>query len=206
MNNPASVLLVEGNDDLHVIASLLKNHNFPEAFKIVPKDGIDNLLKTLPVQLKASGIARIGVVVDADLDLDARWAAIRTVLAGGGYDDLPSQPDPSGTVISQLDKPRFGVWIMPDNRIPGMLDDFAACLIPKENALSLRAKQAVDRIPAEDRVFSPAHTTKAYLHTWLAWQKDPGTPIGLAITKRFLDAAAPETATFLAWLRHLFID
>lgn len=95
---------------------------------------------------------------------------------------------------------------MPDNRIPGMLEDFAACLIPKENALSIRAKQAVDGIPAEERVFSPTHTTKAYLHTWLAWQKDPGTPIGLAITKRFLDAAAPEAAGFLTWMSHLFVD
>lgn len=76
MNSPAAVLLVEGNDDLHVIASLLKNHDFPETFKIIPKDGINNILTTFPVQLKASGIARIGVVIDADVDVDARWMAI----------------------------------------------------------------------------------------------------------------------------------
>jgi hypothetical protein len=45
---------------------------------------------------------------------------------------------------------------------------------------------------------------KARLHTWLAWQEEPGKPIGQAITKRFLDPEATEAQAFLDWLRRLF--
>lgn len=42
------------------------------------------------------------------------------------------------------------------------------------------------------------------IHTWLAWQDDPGTPLGQAITKRYLDAEGPHVAAFLSWLTRLF--
>lgn len=45
---------------------------------------------------------------------------------------------------------------------------------------------------------------KAMIHTWLAWQREPGRPMGLAITKRFLDPEAPSAMEFVAWVRRLF--
>jgi uncharacterized protein DUF3226 len=90
MNNPSNVLLVEGMDDLHVIASLLQSHAFPEVFEIAPKDGIERLLQVLPVQLKASGITSVGAVIDADFDIEARWNSVRHVLGTAGY-NCPGQ-------------------------------------------------------------------------------------------------------------------
>ena len=205
MTVPDAVLLVEGNDDLHVIANLLQHHNFPEVFEILVKNGIDRILETLPVQLKASGIKRVGIVVDADTTAELRWASIRGILIAEGYHNAPIFPEKAGTIVSQDDQPRFGLWIMPDNKIPGMLEDFAACSISPDDALCTRARRAVEEIPPEHRLFAERHITKAYIHTWLAWQQDPGTPMGLAITKRYLDATAPEAESFLAWLRRLFV-
>ena len=45
---------------------------------------------------------------------------------------------------------------------------------------------------------------KAQLHTWLAWQEQPGTPLGLAITNRYLDANAPHAQKLMDWIRQLF--
>jgi hypothetical protein len=45
----------------------------------------------------------------------------------------------------------------------------------------------------------------AHIHTWLAWQADPGTPMGLAITKKYLDANAPSAANFLRWVDRLLL-
>jgi hypothetical protein len=45
---------------------------------------------------------------------------------------------------------------------------------------------------------------KAQLHTWLAWQEQPGTPLGLAITNRYLDADALHAQQLMDWIRQLF--
>jgi hypothetical protein len=199
------VLLVEGNDDFHVLASLFKHHNIPEAFRLNETGGIDRLLETFPVQLKATAIERVGIVVDADLSIADRWRAIQGILRSAGFTHVPNTPDEQGTIITQANKPDVGVWLMPDNRLPGLVEDFAACFIPQSDRLSQLALQAIDAIPINDRRFSDIHRSKAHIHTWLAWQADPGTPMGLAITKKYLDANAPSAANFLRWVDRLLL-
>ncbi len=45
------LLLVEGKDDRHVFYALLGHHQVPKGFEIKDKEGIDNLLQTLPTEL-----------------------------------------------------------------------------------------------------------------------------------------------------------
>jgi len=59
-------------------------------------------------------------------------------------------------------------------------------------------------IKPQYRRFRESYQAKAHLHTWLAWQEEPGTPMGLAITKRYLDAEAPYALLLLNWIRELF--
>jgi hypothetical protein len=200
------VLLVEGNDDFHVLASLFKHHNVPDTFRLNETGGIDRLLETFPVQLKATAVERVGIVVDADLSIANRWRAIRQILSSAGFSDVPNTPHEQGTIIVEAGKPRVGVWIMPDNRLPGLVEDFAAFLIPQDDRLSELARQAIDTIPINERRFSDMHRSKAHIHTWLAWQADPGTPMGLAITKKYLDADAPGATSFLGWIDRLLIQ
>jgi hypothetical protein len=93
---------------------------------------------------------------------------------------------------------------MPDNTVPGMLEDFCRLLIPTNDPLWIRALRAVQAIPESERLFSVQHAAKANIHTWLAWQEEPGKPIGQAITKKYLDADAPHALRLIAWLRSLF--
>jgi hypothetical protein len=197
--------LVEGNDDFHVLASLFKHHNIPECFRLNETGGIDRLLETFPVQLKATAIERVGIVVDADLSIADRWRAIQLILRSAGFTSVPNAPDEEGTIITEANKPDVGIWLMPDNRLPGLVEDFAACLIPQNDRLSRLAHQAIDAIPINDRRFSEIHRSKVHIHTWLAWQSDPGTPMGLAITKKYLDADAPSAADFLRWVDRLLV-
>ena len=62
---------------------------------------------------------------------------------------IPEEPAPDGTVVTQSGKPRIGVWLMPDNRVPGMLEDFVEFLVPEKDPLLSCAKEAVDLIPAK---------------------------------------------------------
>ncbi|MEX1363933.1 MAG: DUF3226 domain-containing protein [Nannocystaceae bacterium] len=54
------------------------------------------------------------------------------------------------------------------------------------------------------RRFVDAHRSKAVVHTWLAWQRDPGTPLGHATTMRYLDPSRTPAPQFRTWLVDLF--
>jgi hypothetical protein len=142
--------------------------------------------------------------VDADVDLQARWQPLRGILHQTGY-ELPQLPIASGMILSPNDLPRVGIWIMPDNQLPGMLEDFAARLVAPSDSLWRRAELTVDAIPAEKRRFPAERIAKAKLHTFLAWQEEPGKPIGLAITAKYLDPNAIQAQQFIDWLRTLFM-
>jgi hypothetical protein len=56
----------------------------------------------------------------------------------------------------------------------------------------------------DDRPFKEK-LKKAHVHTWLAWQEEPGTPMGLAITKKYLKNVHSEPCLrFISWIRRLY--
>ncbi len=202
------LLLVEGKDDRHVLQHLFLRHQIPAAVSNSIKDceGVDKLIESLPVRLKSSGLQRLGVVLDANASLANRWEALRNIVANAGYSSIPTEPQALGTILIEEGKPTIGIWLMPNNTLPGMLEDFVQYLIPNEDVLWKLAEEALQKIPKQEQRFIGAHRIKAHLHTWLAWQEDPGTPMGLAITKRYLDANAPSAQQFIEWVRRLFLE
>ncbi|MCI0487281.1 MAG: hypothetical protein L0229_11865 [Blastocatellia bacterium] len=197
------LLLVEGKNEEHVFGHLFRRYGISEGrIEIKNKEGIANLLESLPVELKASELERLGVVVDADVDIAARWQALRDILLKSGYDAVPKDPLLEGTIIQQEGKPLVGIWIMPDNRTSGMLEDFISFLVPQNDPLWSKAADCLEEIPEGDRRFT--HPIKAHIHTWLAWQREPGTPFGGAIARRYLDADAPQAQQLMNWIKQLF--
>ncbi len=176
------------------------------------------LVDHLRTRLKSRDLTdedRFGIVVDADhpkaTDPDdgfrMRWTQVRDNLERLGYSKVPHDPDPTGTIVSpdQEDRPRVGVWMMPDNRSPGKLEDFARRLVhPGDEALWDYAGRATSGSSSQGAKFAPRNYTKAHIHTFLAWQDVPGVPMGLAITKRFLDADSAVARDFVAWLCRLY--
>ena len=69
--------------------------------------------------------------------------------------------------------------------------------------LSKTVLQEIQQISYTNR-YIEAHRPKALIHTWLAWQKKPGMPMGQAITAKALKHDSAIALTFIAWLRHLF--
>lgn len=186
-------LLVEGANDRHVIWALCEQHQVPKTFSVeIPAEdgprGVEALLESIPVRLKISGLQALGIVVDANQNLVDRWRAIGTRLRQNGYGNLPSQPDIDGFITTPPNRPRVGVWLMPDNRLPGMLETFVAHLIPQGDRLASQAEACLQRI--EEQGFNRyrlIHHPKAFIHTWLAWQENPGVPMGQAITAHVLE-------------------
>ncbi len=204
------ILLVEGTDDVHVLKHLCGNRNVPPLDDIKPHQGVDQLLESFPVRLKASEDGDIvGMVIDADTDLTARWQSLRGRLIEVGYENVPDNPASDGTTLDPpVGKllPRVGIWIMPDNKTVGVLEDFLHFLVPNGSQLFAHVQSSVSAIPSGERRFSQLAEPKATIHTWLAWQEQPGRPLGTAITARYLDPDVAQVDVLVAWLRRLFFS
>lgn len=197
------VLLVEGRDDQHVIWALCKKFELPENFEIKAVDGIDSLLEQLPVWLKAAGISTIGIVIDADVNMKHRWDAVKGILKRK-YPQFPEEAGRHGTVFQEGGS-KLGVWLMPDNQMSGMLETFIEFLIPMDDDLRSVINAHLDDIERENRNrYRLIHRDKAFIHAWLAVQEDPGTPMGLSITKKYLTTDSEQCQHFMNWLSKLY--
>ncbi len=202
-------MLVEGANDKHVLLAI--QGRFP--IRLLDKDEVDDcgswdkLAKQLPIRLKASDIEQLGIIVDADSDVASRWSQLTRILENAGYAGLPIDPNPAGTLIEPPPMsllPRVGIWLMPDNRSTGILEDFLRYLVPEGCSLMRHATEVVGSLP-EVR-FRPVSRPKAEIHTWLAWQEDPGRPLGQAITAKFFNVSGKEVTVFLTWLERLYTE
>ena len=202
------ILLVEGPDEEHVLKHICGHYGIPHLDEVKPLGGVSKLLESIPVQLKASEEGDIvGVVLDADTDMSSRWDSVRDRLRMVGYGNVPVHPNSEGTILDPPDEmllPRFGIWVMPDNKAAGILEDFLRFLVPQPNKLFDRVNKTVADIPDDERRFGRSDRPKAIIHTWLAWQEDPGKPYGTAVTAGFLDPTVLEANVLASWLRNLF--
>lgn len=193
------ILLVEGQDDLHVVTHLRERSGLPVDFLIKEKGGVQPLLDSIPVEVAAPDLRVLGIVADANADHIARWQAIRDRLARRGV-ELPGDPVAEGAVVDG--RPRVGVWLMPHNSGPGRIEDLIADMIPPDDRVWRAAQDFVTNLPESDR---PEPIIKAQVRSWLAVRAE-GRPMGSAIGARRLDASSPAVAPFLNWLNRLFHD
>ena len=197
------LLLVEGPDDQYVSGNLLAANDIrldpPSGIRSC--GGIERLLRdVLPATLRAATHRAIGVIVDADADITARWEALRYRLIEAGYTP-PPVPDASGTIVRG--ERAVGLWLMPDNKLPGTLEQFVSKLIPDGDELFPVARAAVAAIPQHLRRFASTSAAKAELHTYLAWQEEPGTPRGAGIAKRYFATTNETAGHFVDWVKRL---
>ena len=79
------ILLVEGNNDKHVVKHICGNRGVPHLHEVRPHDNVERLLEAVPVRLKASEEGDIvGVVLDADERIDSRWRLMHGIFANAG--------------------------------------------------------------------------------------------------------------------------
>jgi hypothetical protein len=201
--------MVEGPDDEHVVKHICGTLQLGEIECIKPYGGKDALIDGIGVRLKESDIGMLGIILDADTDLPARWQSVASHLRAAGYRNVPTQPEADGTIIESPASsllPRVGVWLMPDNKLPGNLEDFLNFLVPDGDGLLTHADQAIASIPEGQRRFAHTKVAKARIHTWLAWQDEPGKPFGQAISARYLDLHMPVANVFASWLKRTFFS
>lgn len=196
------LLLVEGSDDLHVLWHLSERQSSPPSFCIDDKGSDIALLESIIPETRVEDRKALGIMIDANDTLSSRWDALSDRLRSEGLQP-PAVPDLNGTIIATPEKPKVGIWLMPDNQSPGELEDFIAQMIPTNDPVWPLSTRYVDGIPIRDRKFRERKILKARIHAWLAVRAEP-RPMGRAITTRDLDIDGDLCQRFVAWLTRLF--
>lgn len=202
-------LLVEGPDDQHSVIHLLARHGFDWEGDQAPRPyvrnegGVPGVLKVLPLLLKGTYL-RVGCVVDANAAITARWAQLQGQARSAGV-RLPDAPEPGGTIVEgRMPGGRVRVWLMPDNKASGTLEDFLCGLIPEDDAPWVFSEEVVLGARRRGAPCLPKDHLKSRLHTWLAWQETPGLPFGTALKAQVLRSDSELAVRFVDWFRRLF--
>jgi len=212
MSSTANIpmLYVEGNDDKHAIIALLKRHGIDMAngrrpVMIKDHNGVERLLEAMPEATRTATDRPVGFVLDVDVEISDRWAAVCSRLKDAGL--VPPTVCPADGYFGQLPgyAHQVGVWMMPDCVSDhGKLEHLLKTLVPAADRLWPHAEQTTDQAKKMGGRFSNNDQIKATTHCWLAWQQEPGKPFGTAISARFLRHDSPEALAFLRWLKRLF--
>ena len=173
--HPDSLLLVEGIDDFHVIHSLCNKFSIPVRnhenktegiFSVVDCKGIEGVLEQIPLRFKQStGIKKIAVIVDADVEIKSRWESLKNIFSKLGF-KIPNSIPSNGLVIMDENGIRIGIWIMPNNNLGGMIEDFIKFLIPDDDKiLPLIISQLEIFEEAKINKYKLTHKSKALVHS-----------------------------------------
>ena len=94
---------------------------------------------------------------------------------------------------------------MPNNNTEGMLEDFVAKLAVDNDVLMEEAEQVLNSLEKRNiQRYKTVHRAKAKIHSFLAWQDEPGKPMGQAITAKILDPNSDKANDFINWLEELY--
>lgn len=209
-------LLVEGIDEKWVLPQLIEklgvvwgeaneSHKWPAQIKVY--DGVEKLLAPdeIGTVAKGGGVKRIGVIVDADTDAQARWEWVRRE-ASKAFPSIPETLSTDGIICVNEDGVKFGVWVMPDNRATGMLETFLGLCVPDrtQGLWPFVEKHCDDARTVHSAPYKSVHRDKALIHSWLALQNPPGQQMHSAIIQKILVPSSPHAAVFLSWFCKLF--
>lgn len=208
MQQVPGLLLVEGVDDKEALFQFFNATQIDNRahFDVAAKHGVEEALKSFRVELKGARYQRLALIVDADLDAQRTWTRVRSILTTAGYPRVPEDVPPHGIALPPFNAfaPSVGVWVMPGQAAPGAMEDFLSTLVPADDPLLAHADRTLDQLP--EQRFKPVHRSKALLHTWLAWQEEPGTRPGLAFKRSYFRHDAPLAEALTRWLRNALID
>ena len=210
-----SILRVEGKDDFHAIRHLLLRHGVDcerISVHIKSQDGDENettgglpaLLEGMQTEVRSSTGRSVGFILDADEDPRDRWKAVSDRLSGVGL-ALPNEIPGEGFVGDAGSfQARVGVWLMPDNRRSGALEEFLQDLVSSNDSVLPVAERSTQRAKEQGARFADSAKRKAVLHAWLAWQARPGLPYGSAIRARYFGHDSAAALAFVEWFKRVF--
>ena len=172
------ILLVEGPDDEHVLKHICGNRGIARLDEVKPHGGVEQLLESIPVQVKAGEDGDIvGVVIDADTDVKARWQSVRDRLINLGYQDVPGRPHAGRQVLDPPHTYCGHEWVFGSCRTIGATESWKTSPLPRSAQHTLQPRQVQCRGDSAGRSAfqSPCRAQGYYSHV----ARVAGGPAGL---------------------------
>ena len=195
------VLLLEGSDDCNIAHKFCEDNEIDSSsIGFCCCGGDYGVLSQLnPLLMKNKRPEVIGIILDADNGVDARYKKIKDKIKN--Y-KLPKSM-PKGGLVHTEEQPKLGIWIMPNNKDNGAVEEFYLELATDldDNFISHVIKQADSKNLTS---FKEQHRRKAIMHTYFAWQDNPSMPLHSAINKIALNNNENIAKEFKSWLVKLF--
>lgn len=191
--------------DLHVMGELCRREGI-QGFQFLSLNGHSKLrgfLKALarsphfrsPVPGYSTPVRAMAIVLDAEGDAAAAFAKVADALASAG---LPA-PAAAGQVTAGVLK--VGVFLVPDNVSPGMIETL--CLRSVAADPAWECLDVFFRCVESNGGTLPANIDKARAQAFLSTRPQPDLPVGLAALEGYWDFAHETFKPLIDFLRRL---
>lgn len=172
------LLLVEGKDESNFFKALFRRITATgvQIEDVAGKTKIKAILAALKKASGFSNVLRMAIIRDADKDAAAAFDSVRNALIANG---LP-YPTRSGGFNTKY-RPHVGVYIMPDNNRPGMIEDLCLETVAEDRTF-VCINEFLECVK-EQTGSQPINLAKSRVATFLAAQSDPPPSLGVAAEK-----------------------
>ena len=219
-SHQSRVLFVEGSSDKTIVKEILNTYlphwqitrkrsgSSQPQIDIQDLQGIKNITPDkIFNQLADPNVPALGIVIDADGSASDQWQEIcQTCQSVEQLNSIsfPNQIPGNGFICSVSDDQKFGIWMMPDNRSPGMLETLLSQLIPSDREnLWIHLQNSVSQAKQLGATFDDKHLDKAHIYTWLAWHHKPGAWLKTG-ERAVFNFDHPQVQAFVDWLKTLY--
>jgi len=208
-------LVVEGTHDKWAVQSLISKHvvwpnsreesDWPVNIETPPgTGGYTGVIKKGYLSSRIKNYDTVGVIMDADDIVQGRYESLLAI-CHPFFPNLPKNPGKNGTIASNPEGKRLGIWLMPDNESDGNLEIFLKFLVPEsQKPVWDFAVKSFSDARALGATCKEPDFNKANLYTYLAWHDAPGQSVRQALTCKVLDAQSQHAQKLISWFKELY--
>jgi len=189
------LLLGEGKEEVRFFSALMQYLGILDiqVEEYGGKNNLRNFLRT-PI-LGFDKIGSLGITRDADDDPNAAFQSVRDAL------NISNRVSPSVSGEFREGNPRVGIYIFPDGRSPGMLEDI--CLGAVLSTPEFRCVDEYLKCVRSVVARQPNNLSKARLSIWLASLEEPILRLGEAAERGIWQFGDPSFGGIIAFIRSL---
>jgi len=191
------LLIGEGAEEVRFFNAML-NHLKLDDIRVEEYGGkrkLSRYLQELLVRPSYRDVVSIGITRDADDDASTAFQSVCGVLTNIGL------AAPAATEVFVGDRPKVGIFILPDGRNSGMLEDL--CLAAIQSYPDVKCVDEYFKCIYERANRQPNNLAKARVHAWLASQVEPDRRLGEAAEVGYWPWDSPAFDSLKQFLRAL---
>lgn len=199
------LLVVEGQAEIPIFREMRRHHSIEgfQTFAINGRNKQRGFFKNLAVSphfrtpvADCAGLMRaVAVVLDAEDDAASTFRSVRDALLNAG---LPAPDAPGGIAEGEL---RVGVFLVPDNQTPGMIETL--CLRSVDGDPALACLDEYFRCFVAGGGTLPTNMHKARAQAFLATRPKPNLSVGIAAEERYWSLGHAAFSPLTDFLRKL---